>query len=202
MDEAINKKRFRKEALQKRDCLTAKEREAYSEAIVKRLVSLPDYGQAKAVLTYISYLSEVDTFPLLERAFSDKKAVFAPKVSGRQMEFIKINGAQDLALGYRGILEPEGTTTYTDWVSRYVEEEKPRILICMPGAAFDRRRHRIGYGGGFYDRYLSGLKYGTERKGAQVTAVALSYACQIFAEIPWEIHDICPERIITETEII
>ena len=202
MDEAKTNNRFREEALRKRDCLTAKEREAYSEAIVRRLVALPDYGQAKVVLTYVSYLSEVDTFPLLERAFFDKKAVFAPKVSGREMEFMKMDGTEELAYGYRGILEPGGTTTYTDWVSRFSEGNKPRILICMPGAAFDRERHRIGYGGGFYDRYLSGLISGAKGKGAQVTTVALSYDCQIFAEIPWEPHDIRPGKIITETEII
>lgn len=224
------KRKIRMEALKRRDHLTAGQRRDYSGRIVKKLIGLPCYQEADAVLTYISFRSEVDTFPLLERAFADGKAVFAPKVTGRDMEFYKISEVEELTAGYQGIREPKGGTVFLDWLSQ--NSEKPnvedavwtgendkepataRILICMPGAAFDRARHRIGYGGGFYDRYLCRLlrvlrenenkdaeAASQPRAGAVFTTVAFAYNCQIFEEIPWETHDICPERIVTETEI-
>ena len=122
------------------------------------------------------------------------------------MDFYRIFSVEDLTAGYQGILEPRNGLSFM----RAKEEGDPglqQILICMPGAAFDRTCHRIGYGGGFYDRYLSRLF--REGKNAETaawpqaafTTAALAYDCQIFGEIPWEAHDICPERIVTETEL-
>lgn len=189
------KKRFRKEALAARDSLTPEQRKCYSDKIIRNLIGLPCYQEADAILTYISFRSEVDTFPLLERAFADGKAVFAPKVLGKEMAFYRIFSKDDLAAGYQGILEPAGGQSFEMWGN---DQMSQHILICLPGAAFDRSCHRIGYGGGFYDKYLGDtvcpqMKY--------VTA-ALSFNCQIFEEIPWEAHDFRPEQIITETEII
>lgn len=202
----ISKKEIRLEALKRRDSLTAEQRKAYSRRIIDRLTGLPCYQEADAILTYISFRSEVDTLPLLERAFADGKAVFAPKVCGKEMDFYRIFSVEDLTEGYQGILEPGNSLSFM----RAKEEGKPGLqqnLICMPGAAFDRARHRIGYGGGFYDRYLCRLF--REGKNAETaawpqaafTTAALAYDCQIFGEIPWEAHDICPERIVTETEL-
>lgn len=199
------KKRFRREALAKRDGLTAEQRRDYSGRIIKKLTSLPCYENADAILTYVSFRSEVDTFPLLERAFADGKTVFAPKVMGKEMTFYQISSPEDLAEGYHGILEPLCTYSYEEWVA---DQMGQFILICMPGAAFDRARHRIGYGGGFYDRFLSKLAESeketaeTARPQVKITTAALAFSCQIFEEIPWEVHDICPEHIIAETEII
>ena len=78
----ISKKQIRLEALKRRDRLSAEQRRDYSDRIMKKLTGLPCYQEADAVLTYISFRSEVDTFPLLERAFADGKKVFAPKVIG------------------------------------------------------------------------------------------------------------------------
>lgn len=78
------------------------------------------------------------------------------------------------------------------------EDGMPSVLVCLPGAAFDRSCHRIGYGGGFYDRYLGD----TACPQMKYVTAALSFNCQIFEEIPWETHDIRPEQIITQTEII
>lgn len=192
-EQTAAKKRFRREALTKRDGLTAEQRRNYSGRIIKKLIDLPCYVNADAILIYVSFRSEVDTFPLIERAFTDGKAVFAPKVLGKEMDFFRIYSLADLTAGYRGILEPSGGQLFDKWINDRLGQ---CVLICMPGAAFDRARHRIGYGGGFYDRYLSGH---LQRK---VTTAALAYDCQIFEEIPWEAHDIRPEWIITEKERI
>lgn len=192
-EQTAAKKRFRREALTKRDGLTAEQRRNYSGRIIKKLIDLPCYVNADAILTYVSFRSEVDTFPLIERAFTDGKAVFAPKVLGKEMDFFRIYSLADLTAGYRGILEPSGRYSYDEWRGDQLGQ---CALICMPGAAFDRARHRIGYGGGFYDRYLSGH---LQRK---VATAALAFDCQIFEEIPWEAHDIRPKWIITEKERI
>lgn len=206
----ISKKQIRLEALKRRDYLTAEQRRDYSNRIIKKLTGLPCYQEAEAVLTYISFRSEVDTFPLLERAFADGKKVFAPKVLGKEMDFLRMASPADLTEGYRGILEPKDGLSFLRAMEEAREPNLPRILICMPGAAFDRARHRIGYGGGFYDRYLSGLLREEKdakaaawpQAGAGFSTAALAYDCQIFEEIPWEAHDICPERIVTETELL
>ena len=222
------KRRIRQAALERRDSLTDKQRRNYSDRIIERLVSLPGYREAEAILTYVSFRSEVNTFPLLDRVFSDGKAVFVPKVSGKEMDFYRIFSEADLTEGYHGILEPSGGQLFDGWMNdqisqrvggrqeqplknREEQEGEPAVLsvmICMPGAAFDRACHRIGYGGGFYDRYLSGRSAaaeGAEGKthlcAAYLTA-ALAYDCQVFEEIPWEMHDICPMCVVTEKEII
>lgn len=229
MDE--EKKRLRTEALARRDGMTAQRRKDYSDRIIEKLTGLSCYQDADAVLAYVSFRSEVDTIPLIEQALAGGKAVFAPKVTGKEMAFYRIFSLDDLSAGYRGILEPSGGQSIEAWMDDWTSQcsgsqqeslaeaketgkcmrkEKPdaagtddsgtafpHILICLPGAAFDRKRHRIGYGGGFYDRYLS--KFLLKMK---VTTAALAYDCQIFDKIPWDAHDICPARIITQTSII
>ncbi len=248
-DRAAEKKRCRAAALSRRDSMTAQQRRDCSDRIIENLTNQSCYQNADAVLTYISFRSEVDTIPLLKQAFSDGKAVFAPKVTGKEMEFYRIFSTDDLAAGYRGILEPAGGLSFDVWITdqesqhhgsqqekpaeakKWTRMEKPaaaemdedetaftHILICLPGSAFDKTRHRIGYGGGFYDRYLSRLLLGSENMDAtaqpqalakgtkhfrmKVMTAALAYDCQIFEEIPWEAHDMCPARIITESKII
>ncbi len=212
------KKRFRTEALAARDGLTPQQHKRYSDRIIRNLIGLPCYQEADAILTYISFRSEVDTFPLLEQAFADGKAVFAPKVLGKEMAFYRIFSKDDLVAGYQGILEPVSGMLFETWRNDWISQRKkcqqesllmtreattsedgmPSVLVCLPGAAFDRSCHRIGYGGGFYDRYLGD----TACPQMKYVTAALSFNCQIFEEIPWETHDIRPEQIITQTEII
>lgn len=225
MDE--EKKRFRAKALARRDSLTAQWRRDYSDRIIKKLTSLPCYQDADAVLTYVSFRSEVDTISLMEQAFADGKAVFAPKVLGKEMDFFRIYSLADLTEGYRGILEPSGGQLIDSWIDDQLGQRgkfrtgKPlntkaadesafgasSILVCLPGTAFDRAGHRIGYGGGFYDRFLSGFlekESGTDAAAhpqMKFTTVALSFSCQIFETIPCEAHDICLMCVITEKEI-
>lgn len=238
---AAEKKQFRAAALENRDSLTPEQRKSYSDRIIDNLISLPCYQNADAILTYISFRSEVDTLPLLKRAFAEGKAVFAPKVIGKEMDFYRIFSKDDLSSGYQGIMEPAHGQLFEKWIDDRMsqcqnqnrrqekllkagntEERREKalsVLICLPGAAFDRACHRIGYGGGFYDRYLSGLQRGgknihagaarlkadmdaAEHLKVKFMTVALAYSCQIFNEIPWETYDIRPEGIITETDVI
>lgn len=206
---------IRKESLRMRDALTEQERNGYSLEIVKNLTSLTCYQKADALLTYVSFRSEVDTLGLIRQAILEGKHVFVPKVQGWEMEFYRITNLAGLQTGYQGILEPEAETDASYWkylngmqgshpetYSQNEMETIPHTLLCMPGAAFDKKRHRIGYGGGFFDRYLGKLAAYQEEGMVHLTTIALAYACQVLDEIPWESHDVLPDMILTEQKII
>ncbi|MDE7177182.1 MAG: 5-formyltetrahydrofolate cyclo-ligase [Lachnospiraceae bacterium] len=197
------KREIRERALALRDALLPAERAAYSKEIIDKITRLDCYRNAAALLVYVSFRSEVETGMLIENALVDKKAVFSPVVSGREMEFFRITSLNELKSGYQGILEPaqEAEASYREWM-RQKEISSTRTLLCMPGAAFDRERNRIGYGGGYYDRYLSALSAEQEKRTENIETIALAFSCQIFAEIPREPHDLRPDRIVTEREII
>ena len=180
------------QALALRDEIPADERMRYSQKIVKNLTDHTCYRETQALLTYVSFRSEVDTISLIERAFADGKAVFAPRVAGREMNFFRIKDLGDLEEGYHGILEPR------NHITEVYSPIAGKALMCMPGAVFDRAHHRIGYGGGYYDRYLSGL---SGQAKDMICTAALAYDCQLLPDVPGEVHDVCPALIITETEI-
>ena len=186
------KAEVRRRALALRDEMPIQERMRCSEKIVKNLTEHTCYRETQALLTYVSFRSEVDTISLIEQAFTDGKAVFVPRVAGREMDFFRIKALCDLEEGYHGILEPR------DHITEIYNPIAGKALMCMPGAAFDRTHHRIGYGGGYYDRYLANL---SGQAKDMICTAALAYECQILQEIPWDSHDICPGWIVTEPAI-
>ena len=133
------------------------------------------------------------------------KQVYVPRVEGTELEFYQIHSDSELEVGYKGIREPKA-----DASKRFRLEEGDSILIIVPGAVFDKRGNRIGYGGGFYDRYLSRIQNSllninedAENSGASKTriwTVALAFSCQIVQEemVFMESHDIQINDIITE----
>lgn len=189
------KRRIRKNVLVLRDAMPPVERMEKSSRIMKRLFALEAYRSADVILTYVNYRSEVITTACMERALSDKKLVFAPRVTGIDMDFYRISGMNSLTEGYRGILEPSGDEIFNE---KIFPENSHNTLMIMPGAVFDEKRHRIGYGKGFYDRYLMRM----EERGAILQTLALSFECQMLPNIPYGIHDRKPNFIITEKRLI
>ena len=155
-----------------------------SKLICERLAGLEYYRNAQNICAYISKGNEVDTRFIIDKAWSDGKRVFVPKVYGKDMHFIQISSYEELRTGNFGILEPEADE-YTEISSG---------LMFMPGVAFDRQRNRIGFGGGYYDRYLA--------VHGQLVTVALAYDCQIVEYIDSEQTDIKPHIIVTESGVI
>lgn len=207
MDIAEAKRRLRKEVLGYRDAIPEELRLTKSRKITEKLESLEAYRTAELVLLYASYRSEADTSFLMERALQQEKKVYLPKVQGEDMEFYRIMGKKDLIPGYRGIPEPEkGELLVPDELTGH------RALMVMPGAVFDRERHRIGYGRGYYDRYLTRLSVESVRITEPVktafteteesfTTVAVCFAEQLMEKIPCEDHDILPQLLVTDCGI-
>lgn len=204
----MNKKDIRKKVLAIRDAIPAADKAQYDACIREIVMGMEEYQDAEAILAYVSYRSEADTTMLIRQALADGKYVFAPKVSGDEMEFWQISSLEDLQEGYRGILEPEQSIAFPDWISKHICS---KVMMWMPGAAFDKERHRIGYGGGFYDRYLNRLlqqfgqtasKDQTRKQSGSFVLItaAFAYSCQVLKQIPYDEHDVKPDMVITEQE--
>lgn len=223
----MNKREIRKKILAVRDAIPVADRSLFDKKITEIVTGMEEYREAEAILAYVSYKSEVDTMLLIQQALEDGKYVFAPKVTGNEMEFWQTTAMEDLQEGYRGIREPVQSVSFPDWirdrcrvanadvVTDKVEEcalEGCKVMMWMPGVVFDRERHRIGYGGGFYDRYLNRLSQLSRQTASTeqpmphserftLTTAALAYECQVLEQIPYEEHDMKPDLLITEQGI-
>lgn len=151
MGAVIEKAQLRRIFLEQRKNLS--NREQKNRKILEAVLSFPLYRSAETVLLYLSTPQEVDTHQLLEAALGEGKKVFAPVSSADgTMEFHQVFRLKDLRPGRFGILEPPGSAPV---FSAQAQNLNGKALCFVPGAAFDRRGHRLGYGKGYYDRFLS-----------------------------------------------
>lgn len=178
---------LRKEKLKIRKQLSLNEVNDLSQIITNKLFELDVYKECNSLLIYSDYNNEVKTDKIIDKALSEGKNVFLPKVYGDQMEFYCISKRNELISGTMGILEPQ-----EEYSKRYKGDET--ALVIIPLSVFDRLGNRIGYGGGYYDKYLANLN--------KVTKIGLAYSFQENTFIPNEITDIRLDNIITELEII
>ena len=176
---------IRKQMKQLRADMTRTERFEKSMQIFEKLITVPEFKRADRIYTYVSMDNEIDTIMFIDYSLSLEKRVFVPRVSGKDMEFYEISDISELNPGYMGIYEPDINGKEPDY-SR-------TGFMCMPGLAFDRNYNRIGYGGGFYDRYLS-----VENK---LYKAALAYEAQLLESIPAQDGDVRPDMIVTEENI-
>lgn len=185
----MNKKELREKALHKRDQLKNEERILYSKDIMKQLLDMPELKKATHILAYASFRSEVDTDSFLEWCLQNKKELYLPKTDAkkRTMDFYRVEKLSSLVDGYQGIREPLVTNKF--------EPDKKQmsdyLVMIMPGVAFDIEGNRIGYGGGYYDRYLE--TYGTYINRTMMIA----YDVQCVEPIQVEQCDIRPQVIVT-----
>ena len=208
------KNEIREEVSAKKKALSMEQVEEYSAALLERFCALSEYQEAECIYAYMSFNEEVLTMPIIARAWADGKRVAVPKTyaSGKKknakgkvvpdfMEFIYIHSEADCTKGYMGIPEPadricgideEGNTDLSK--ADIAQEEK--VLLLMPGLAFDRSMNRIGYGGGFYDKYLH------HHKEVQFRKVALCFSFQLYEHIPTKGHDEKMDLILTPEEVL
>ena len=200
----LQKKMQRREGLKRRSGLTGEERAYAEERIRSALTALSCCRNAGRLLIYASCGDEVSTWKLMEEALSAGKQVFCPRVEGAgSMSFYRIDGREELIPGFRGILEPPAQ----EWRKYRIQPlpEGESDLVVMPGAAFDRNLGRLGYGGGYYDRFLQALEEaGSTRPcaGKAFRKIAVGFSCQILDSLAQEPEDVRPDLIVTEREII
>lgn len=180
----VAKKVIRKEILSIRAAMTTDQVQKKSSIICERLMNHPLFLRAKEIYCYVDFRNEVKTQELMETALQLGKKVAVPKVEGAEIRFYYITSWKDLAPGCMGILEPATTEC----------AEGKEVLVLMPGAVFDRNRNRIGYGGGYYDKYMGSHPF--------YDSIALAFSCQVLDRIPAEAHDFRPNIIITEVDEI
>lgn len=179
------KKQIRTRALEERRALTSEARDRYSRTICRLVVEHPLFQSAREIYCYASFREEVKTESLIEEAWKAGKRVAVPRVEEEgKMDFYYIDSLEELSCGYQGIPEPAKD------VSKAALPEAAGTLIILPGAAFDKSGNRIGYGKGFYDRYLNAHPC-CRRMG-------LAYQIQCVESIPAKPHDACVEAVITE----
>lgn len=186
METTEKKKECRKNALTRRRELSADWR---NEADQKRngwIFKSERYHDAELVLLYINIRDEASTEAILEKALEDGKTVAAPKVSGDAMEFFRIRSAKELQIGAFHIPEPKDDALLIN----PDEYEKEKVLFLIPGAAFDAEGGRIGYGGGFYDRYF--------QKHPGLVKTALAFSTQMVPLVPRMEYDSRVDEIFTE----
>lgn len=173
----MDKKALRKAISEQKRLLTDAQINAASERLLEQLVRHPLYLAATSIYGYLSYNQEVRTEPILRRAEADGKRVAVPKIFGDEMRFLRLDWAK-VAAGYRGIPEPTDGEIAND----------TDALVLMPGLAFDPQGHRLGYGGGFYDRFLSAEPHPT---------IALCYNFQLLDLLETEAHDIPVDAVLS-----
>ena len=142
----MDKTALRKEIREKKRAMTPEQIEKASYALARQFFATSYYQEAKTLYGYLPYNQEVRTEPILLQALKDGKKVAVPKVYGETMRFIYLEDLSGIEKGYAGIPEP---------VADEPVAQDEKALVLMPGLAFDKEGHRIGYGGGFYDKFLS-----------------------------------------------
>ena len=175
----MNKKELRASVRALKRAMTEEEIVAKSEKLGELFVASEAYKQAKTIYGYMPYNQEVRTVAMLEQALKDGKRVAIPKCYGDEMRFIFMDDLSKVEKGYANIPEPI--------VDEPIADDET-ALVLMPGMAFDPQGHRIGYGGGFYDKFLA--------QEPNHPTLALCYDFQMFEKLETEEFDIPVDTVL------
>ena len=176
----MNKKEMRAVIRAKKRAMTESQIVSASARLGQQFRESALYKNARTIYGYLPYNQEVRTVPMLEQAIRDGKRVAVPKCYGEEMRFIYIRDFEnEVAPGYANIPEPIADGPVADDTT---------ALVLMPGLAFDPQGHRIGYGGGFYDRFLS--------SEPNHPTLALCYGFQMVDHLETEEFDIPVDMVL------
>ena len=175
----MDKLQLRRSIRERKRAMTEEEIVSRSEKLMALFLASDAYKNARTIYGYLPYNQEVRTVPMLEQALKDGKKVAVPKCYGDQMKFIYLDDLTKVEKGYANIPEPIEDGPVGD---------DETALVLMPGLAFDPQGHRIGYGGGFYDKFLAA-------EPGHPT-LALCYEFQLLPHLETEEHDIPVDTVI------
>lgn len=175
----MNKTELRKSIRTRKRAMTEAEIREKSQELGRLFLQSEEYRNARSIYGYLPYNQEVRTVAMLEQALRDGKRVAVPKCYGDEMRFIWMEDLSLVEKGYAGIPEPIADGPIAD---------DETALVLMPGMAFDREGHRIGYGGGFYDKFLA--------REENHPKVALCYDFQMVPHLETEEYDIPVDKVI------
>lgn len=185
---SVDKKALRKDMISKRKSLSKSEVDEKSVAILEQLKSLNLADDKNNIMLYMDFRNEVATQPFIDYLGNMGKKIYIPRVNKdtNELDIYLISSKDDLILSDFGILEPNPDNDTCD----------PKIidLILSPGVAFTEECYRLGYGGGFYDKFLT-------RTRPDVITAALAFDLQMVEELPLEPHDQQLDYVITESKI-
>ncbi|NLK07476.1 MAG: 5-formyltetrahydrofolate cyclo-ligase [Firmicutes bacterium] len=183
-----DKETIRKKLLSLRNQLPKDKRQAFSHAIKEQLFSLPVAQQAAVIMLFLAFGSEVDTWCILEHGVAQGKTIAAPVClpATKELLIYPISRKEEAVVGHWDILEPP----------RNNQPISPDVLdiVVVPGLAFDRQGNRIGYGAGYYDRFLSNVP--------NTCKIGICFHIQLMDTLPKAAHDVPVDLVITEKEVV
>ena len=187
----MDKKEIRAMIKARKAALTPEFVADYSARVTEKFCAQDFYRDAQVLYAYLTFNEELRTDGLIRRAWADGKRVAVPRVLAKGvMEFYYIDSFEVFVTSAFGVPEPPEDP------ARLADERE--FLLLMPGLAFDRDHNRVGYGGGFYDRYIE--RY--QAKGTRFYKPALAYEFQIVDAIPASEHDIRVDAVLTADAIL
>lgn len=193
----ITKKQIRAEVLAKRDAISEIQRKAAAESVYNQVINDPLFIKAKRILGFMPFGSEIDIKPILEYALANEKEVFVPRITTngfhKEMEFRKVKDVDPVhySFGKYKILEPSEECDPFEYNEAEAMMLPTRDLVLLPGVAFDKYNKRVGYGGGYYDRFLE------DKLTLRIHSIAVCHACQIVDyEIPEDEGDVRPYKVV------
>ncbi len=186
----MNKKILREQILEIRKSLSIEQVESYSDMIMNSLIESSYYKNAINIMCYVSFDNEVNTHNFINKAIKDGKKISVPYIDSKNKIMLPcyIDNFNQLVPGYFGILSPDPNNIK-------LADEKSIDLVIVPGAMFDKNGYRIGYGGGYYDKFLPLLS-------EDAVTIGLAFSFQVIDKVPTEKYDIPVDFIITEKDFI
>ncbi len=185
----FNKNKLRKEVLATRDGIVMKKRWQKDKKIEEKVLVQEVFLQAETIFFFANFGSEVDTTGMIQVALNLGKTVGLPRVNGENMGFYAITSREELESGVWGIPEPKRECPLLQGAQ----------LIIMPGVAFDESGNRLGYGGGYYDRYLEKCRQQWE---VFPVLLAIAYEEQILSRVPTTSRDFKADIVVTDQRIL
>ena len=186
---ALEKQRLREERLAAREALSEQERSVLDDCITQKLLATSEYAEATTVLTYVSVSSEVSTRMFIECALRDGKTVAVPRcLPGHCLEFVAITSLEQLVAAPFNLLEPAKE------LPAVTEDQKNNSICIVPALLVDTKGYRLGYGAGFYDRFLS--TYPGKK-------ICLAYQQNLSRTmLPHTAFDVAVDMVITESDVL